>query len=88
MSMPVDACASEDFKCSGEPRKLPIIGRVDRPYGWRKLVGASFFVVAAAALYGMAVENRFHFDELGQLIAQVLFIVLSLALALLFWPDQ
>ena len=88
MWMTVDACASEDFKCSGEPRKLPFIGWVDRPYGWRKLVGAAFFLVAATMFYGLAVDNRFHFDELGQLIAQVLFIVISLALALLFWPDQ
>ena len=88
MWMTVDDCASEDLKCFGEPRKLPIIGRVDRPYGWRKLVGAAFFVVAASMLYGMVGDNHFNFDNPGLLVAQVLFVVISLALALLFWPDQ
>ena len=88
MWMTVDACASENLKCLGEPHKLPLIGRVDRPYGWRKAVGAFFFLIALGLFYGMAFENQFHFDDLGQLVVEVVVLVISLGLALLFWPDQ
>ena len=86
--MTVDDCAGEDRKCSGEPRKLRIVGRIDGQYGWRKVVGAFSLLFAAGMFYGMAFENDFHPGQLGYLILDVVIIVISLGLFLLFWPDQ
>lgn len=83
----IDACAESNLKCIGVPRRLPIIGRIDLQYGWRKIAGAFFFVVAGSLLYSMVLVNRFQYVDLSTLITTVVIFVISLFLALLFWPD-
>ena len=84
----IDAFGESNLRCTGVPRRLPIIGRIDRQYGWRKLVGASFLVLAGALLYDIVIGNTFYPGDLELLIASVAVFVILLLLALLFLPDQ
>ena len=84
----IDDCAESNLRCIGVPRRLPIIGRVDRQYGWRKVAGASFLVIAGSLLYDIVIGNKFYPGDLGLLIASVVVFLIFLFLALLFWPDQ
>ena len=84
----IDDCAASNLKCTGVPRRIPIIGRIDQQYGWRKIVGAFFFLLVGLLLYGLVIENGFYPGELGFLIAHVVILVIALFLALLFWPNQ
>lgn len=84
----IDACAASNLKCTGIPWRLPIIGRIDRQYGWRKIVGASFLVLAGCLLYGIVIGNRFQYEDVSLLIGSVAIFVVLLFVGLLFWPDQ